>query len=174
VTGFPFVCHCEYPARVTRVYKHRNQERLASNEATVFNRVDSVQRKTTDFQLKAAAILFCHCSHLELGPYGQTSYDGARITKANTTGSPWIIKSTLGALPKKNSKIRVRIPLLKGGMAHVTDTQFLCFLIAFFVAVCVWLAVSWLRIAGVLALHTNDVFDPEIPRNIVLEDVLKD
>jgi F0F1-type ATP synthase membrane subunit b/b' len=59
-------------------------------------------------------------------------------------------------------------------MAHVGDKQILWFGIAFFVVVCLWLAVFWLRIAGVLASRTDDVFDPELPPNIVLEAVLKD
>ena len=59
-------------------------------------------------------------------------------------------------------------------MAHPTNTQFLCFWIVFFLVVGIWQVVSWLRIARLVALGADNLYDPEVPRIIVLGAVLED
>lgn len=58
-------------------------------------------------------------------------------------------------------------------MAPAIKTPFLCSSIGFFVVVSFWLALSWLRIARLLALANNRMVNNELPLRVVLDAVVE-
>ena len=59
-------------------------------------------------------------------------------------------------------------------MARPSDTQLLYFLVAIFVLVSLWLVLSWIRIARILARGGGSFGDPEMLLVDVVEGVLKE